>query len=230
MDPSIQKYYCITGTSLGQCFGSVFTDSGSGFRYFSESGARSRLLLIPSSGTLTWNFWFFSFLGGQFWPALIRIRNPDPQSGSSIRIQNQCCGSGSGIRDWVPSWPLDPGSGMGESQHPDPGSGIRDEQPGSYFLELRNHFFAFLGLKYLHSLMRIRDLGWRLFGSGIRDGKKSRIRDGKKSNPGSGINIPDPPHCPKHWSRHYWILLCNSTVYAIAGAQLGTHCLTRKKT
>jgi hypothetical protein len=25
------------------------------------------------------------------------------------------------------------------------GSGIRDEQPGSYFLELRNHFF---GLKY----------------------------------------------------------------------------------
>jgi hypothetical protein len=31
---------------------------------------------------------------------------------------------------------------------------IRDEQPGSYFLELRNHF---LGLKYLNSLMRIRD-------------------------------------------------------------------------
>jgi hypothetical protein len=22
-----------------------------------------------------------------------------------------------------------------------------------------------------------------------------RIRDGKKSDPGSGINIPDPPHC-----------------------------------
>jgi hypothetical protein len=37
----------------------------------------------------------------------------------------------------------DPGSGMGESQHPDPGSGIRDEQPGSYFLELRNQFFCF---------------------------------------------------------------------------------------
>jgi hypothetical protein len=43
------------------------------------------------------------------------------------------------------------------------GSGIRDEQPGSYLLELRNHFF---GLKYLNSLM------W--------------IRDGKKSNPGMG--------------------------------------------
>jgi hypothetical protein len=24
---------------------------------------------------------------------------------------------------------------------------IRDERPGSYFLELRNHFFAFLGVK-----------------------------------------------------------------------------------
>jgi hypothetical protein len=34
---------------------------------------------------------------------------------------NQCCGSGSGIRDWVPLWHLDPGSGMGESQDPDPG-------------------------------------------------------------------------------------------------------------
>jgi hypothetical protein len=32
--------------------------------------------------------------------------------------------------------------------------------------------------------MRIRDPGWRQFG----------IRDGKKSDPGSGINIPDPLH------------------------------------
>jgi hypothetical protein len=58
---------------------------------------------------------------------------------------------------------------------------IRDEQPRSYFLELRNHFD---GLKYLNSLMRIRDPGWKKVGSGIRDGKKS--------DPGSGINIPDP--------------------------------------
>jgi hypothetical protein len=64
------------------------------------------------------------------------------------------------------------------------GSGIRDEQPRSYFLELRNHFF---GLKYLNSLVRIRDSGWEQFGSGIRDGKKS--------DTGSGINIPDPQHC-----------------------------------
>ncbi len=41
---------------------------------------------------------------------------------------------------------LTPGSGMGRKSAS--GSGIRDEQPGSYFLELRNHFF---GLKYLNS-------------------------------------------------------------------------------
>jgi hypothetical protein len=35
--------------------------------------------------------------------------------------------------------------------------------------------------------MRIRDPGWKKVGSGIRDGKKS--------DPESGINIPDPPHC-----------------------------------
>jgi hypothetical protein len=56
---------------------------------------------------------------------------------------------------------------------------IRDEQPGSYFLELRNHFFVFFGLKYLNSLMRIRDPGWRQFGSGM---EKSQIRD---KHPGS---------------------------------------------
>jgi hypothetical protein len=43
---------------------------------------------------------------------------------------------------------LTPGSGMGKKSGA--GFGIRYEQPGSYFLELRNHF---LGFKYL----RIRD-------------------------------------------------------------------------
>ncbi len=38
--------------------------------------------------------------------------------------------------------------------------------------------------------MRIRDPGWRQFGSGIRYGKKSY--------PGSGINIPDQ----QHWGLH----------------------------
>jgi hypothetical protein len=37
---------------------------------------------------------------------------------------------------------------------------IWDEQPGSYFRELRNHFFG-LKLKILNSLMRIRDPGWK---------------------------------------------------------------------
>jgi hypothetical protein len=58
-------------------------------------------------------------------------------------------------------------------------SGIRDEQPGSYFLELRNHFFfAFSGVKILKffdedpgsgmETVRIRDPGWNKVGSGIR--------------------------------------------------------------
>ncbi len=69
---------------------------------------------------------------------------------------------------------LTPGSGMGRKSAS--GSGIQHEQPGSYFLELRNHFFLFFfGLKYLNSLMRIRDPGWRSLdpGSGM---EKSRIR------------------------------------------------------
>jgi hypothetical protein len=45
----------------------------------------------------------------------------------------------------------DPGSGAFLT----PGSGIRDEQPGSYFR--------------VNSSMRIRDLGWKKFGFGIRD-------------------------------------------------------------
>ena len=69
---------------------------------------------------------------------------------------------------------LTPGSGIRDGRKSASGSGIRDEQPRSYFLELRNHFLAFLGLKYLNSLMRIRDgdssdPGWKKVGSGIRD-------------------------------------------------------------
>jgi hypothetical protein len=59
---------------------------------------------------------------------------------------------------------------MGESQHPDPGSGIWDEQPGSYFFELRTHFLLFeVKILKLNSLMRIRDPGWKKVGSVIRD-------------------------------------------------------------
>jgi hypothetical protein len=82
----------------------------------------------------------------------------------------------------------DPGSGAFLT----PGSGLRDpgwvksqDQPRSYFPELRNHFW---GLKYLNSGCGsgIRDPGWKEFGSGIQDGKKF--------DPGSGINIPDPQY------------------------------------
>jgi hypothetical protein len=63
---------------------------------------------------------------------------------------------------------------MGKKSGSGSGIRIRDEQPGSYFRELKRQFF---GVKYLNSLVWIR------------------IRDGKKSDPGSGINIPDPQHC-----------------------------------
>ncbi len=59
------------------------------------------------------------------------------------------------------------------------GSGIRDEQPGSYFLKLRNYFFWFFWVKILKffdeesgsgmETVRIRDPGWKKVVSGIRD-------------------------------------------------------------
>jgi hypothetical protein len=58
---------------------------------------------------------------------------------------------------------------------------IRDEQPESYFRELRNYYF---GLKYLNSLMRIREPGWKKFGS--------------------GINIQDPQHCYTEVRMRVW--------------------------
>ena len=64
------------------------------------------------------------------------------------------------------------GSGMGRKSAS--GSGIRDNNPDHIFKSLETIFLIFLGLKYLNSLMRIRDV--------------------KKSDPGSGINIPDPQH------------------------------------
>jgi hypothetical protein len=53
---------------------------------------------------------------------------------------------------------------------------IRDEQPGSYFRELRDNFWVKI-LKFFDA-----DPG-------------SGIRDGKNSDPGSATNIPDPQHC-----------------------------------
>ncbi len=87
-----------------------------------------------------------------FWPAELRIRIRDPGLGAFLT-------PGSGIRD--PGWV--------ESQHPDPWSGWTTR---IIFLELRNHFFCFFGVKILKFF---EDPG-------------SGIRDGKKSDPGSGIN------------------------------------------
>jgi hypothetical protein len=47
---------------------------------------------------------------------------------------------GSGIRCLLDPWIRDPVSGRGKKSGS--GSGIRDEQPGSYFLELRNNFLG----------------------------------------------------------------------------------------
>ncbi len=87
------------------------------------------------------------------------------------------------IRDPVPFWLLDLGSGMCRKS----ASGSGMSNPDHIFQSLETIFLVFLGLKYLNSLMRIRDPE-----SGM---ETVRIRDGKKSDPGSGINIPDPQHC-----------------------------------
>ncbi len=110
---------------------------------------------------------------------MLRFMVQDPPLCTVLRIR---------IRDPVPFWPRDP-EGV-ESQHPDPGSGMNN--PDHIFQSLETIFLVFLRLKFLISLMWIRDPGWRQFRSGIRDEKKSF--------PGSGINIPDP----QHW-------LCSST-------------------
>jgi hypothetical protein len=104
---------------------------------------------------------------------MLRIRIRDPGLDTFLT-------PGSGIRDGRKS-----ASGSGIQ---DPGSRIRDEQLGSYFLELRNHFFfAFLGVKIL-----------KFFDEDPGSGMETvRIQDRKKSDPGSGINIPDPQHCKR---------------------------------
>jgi hypothetical protein len=83
---------------------------------------------------------------------------------------------------------------MGESQHPDPGSGLKTRI--IFFRAQKPFFFAFLGLKIKILKFFDEDPGWRQFGSGIRDGKKSDPGSGMEKSRirGSGINIPDPPH------------------------------------
>jgi hypothetical protein len=68
------------------------------------------------------------------------------------------------------------------------GFGIRDEQSGSYFRELRNNFWGYNN----NFFMRTRDEKIR-----IRDGKSSDPESAMKKKFQSGMNIPDP----QHWSR-----------------------------
>jgi hypothetical protein len=67
------------------------------------------------------------------------------------------------------------------------GSEIRDEQSGSYFLELRNHFFGFFWVKILKFFDA--DPGSRMETVQIRDPGWKKVR--------SRINIPDLQHCTK---------------------------------
>ncbi len=117
------------------------------------------------------------------------------ESGSRIRDQGSCAFLTPGFGIWDPG----SGSGIGKKSGFRSGIRIRDGKPGSYFWELRNHYY---GLKYLNSLMRIRDPTSGMEKIHIRDqgsrmGKiwiqdlgfgmeKIRIRD-----PRFGINIPD---------------------------------------
>jgi hypothetical protein len=91
-------------------------------------------------------------------------------------------GSGIGCLLTPGSGIWDPGSGMGESHHPDPGSGMNNPDYIFYFLK---PFFAFLGVKIL-----------KFFDEDPGSGMETvRIRDPGWKKVGSGINIPDPPHC-----------------------------------
>ncbi len=76
------------------------------------------------------------------------------------------------IRDPGSGACLTPGSGMGKKSGSGHGIRIRDEQPGSYFRELKTIFWVKI-LKFFNV-----DPGSRM--------KKNRIRDGNKSNSGSG--------------------------------------------
>ncbi len=150
-------------------------------------------------------------------PDLDSNLDPDPA------IFGQCCGSGSGIRDPVPFWPLDPEWVYFGSPISDTGSRI----PNSYFWKLSDNF---LGKKFHNSLKFGRNffleqfknkiilhfvkfvvtkIVWKIyfftlsfvavFGSGIRDPgfgfRDSGSGMGKNQDPGSRINIPDPQHC-----------------------------------
>ncbi len=113
--------------------------------------------MAHQSKTIT-NFMYW-WAGNSFWWLEHLLKHASPSRWS----RNQYAVLRFRIRDPVPFWPLDPGFGIRDGYKAR--IRIRDEQPGSYFRELRNNFF---GLKYLNSLKRIRDQGWKKFGFGSR--------------------------------------------------------------
>jgi hypothetical protein len=79
---------------------------------------------------------------------------------------------GSGIGCFFDPWIRDPGWEKVSIRIRDTGSGMNN--PDHIFLELRNHFFAFFGVKIL-----------KFFDEHPGSGMETvRIRDGKKSDPG----------------------------------------------
>jgi hypothetical protein len=91
--------------------------------------------------------------------------------------------------------------------------------PDHIFENLENQY---LGIKYSNYL-RIRDPGWKRIGSGIRDGKHS--------DPGPGINIPDPQHCSYHFFflgllLRVWLekTVKNSFVVILSNCNLSIYC------
>ncbi len=124
------------------------------------------------------------------------------------------------IRDPVPFWPLDPGSGMGKKSGS--GSGMTTDSLETIFWVKYLILWCGSGMEKIwirDAKIRIRDPGsgsgmnnpdhisesletifWvkilKFFdadpGSGMQ---KIRIQDAKNSDPGSGINLLDPQHC-----------------------------------
>ncbi len=124
---------------------------------------KSNLILL--FGGLGSFFWSLEALSEALGEAVLRIRIRDP---------------GSGIWDWVlfDPWIRDPGWEKVSIRIRDPGSGMNN--PDHIFLELRNHFFAFFGVK----IPKFFD-----------EDPGSGIRDGDSSDPGSGMEksrIRDP--------------------------------------
>jgi hypothetical protein len=148
--------------------GSEIRDSGSGKKPIPDSGLRVKKAPDPGFGS----------------GKLMRIRcDPDPTTliEASMQISNTVAGF---VFTQVQSY-----NNTKTRQSVRQVVRIRDGQPGSYFLELRNHFFW--GVKILEFFAADPGSGMEKFGSGM---EKSRIRD-----PGmEKSRIRDPGKGPQH--------------------------------